>query len=386
MRSRETILAPGIVAVDVQLQPVLNMLNSHELLGMASVRSGLDSWVYQTSARLSPEQHRMVKMLYYGIPGITTIERAQDWTHFEEFLNVYEEMDAATIILADALRWCEHKAGQSADGGPSLDDLIANPDRYAASLMDADDPSLTHEIALEAHRFLTDPVGMHRAAAAHLREMWLQYLRPEWARRLPEVEASIAALLQLTDPATLVEAVRTITGRDVSGWMSEDYYASVEAVIFVPSPHMGPYITVYEASSESVARFSIGARTPGPEVAPLGAFEVRSRLEALADPARLQIVRMLAARAEMSTEEIMEAVDLSKSNASRHLRLLTATGLISERREGGAKKVYSSNTDTVQTLIRALQRTLLREGGERIDVESAAGAGAGLPARASDPT
>lgn len=361
MQSRDTILAPGTVAVDVQLQPALNVLNSHELLGFASVRSGLDSWVYDTAARLTAEQQRMIKMLYYGIPGIVTLERARDWTEFETFLTAYEAIDAAATILSEARTWCEHQAVQGAGGGLSLDDLIASPDRYAALLMDVEDPSLTDDIALEAHRFLTDPVGMHRASAAHLRGMWDLYLRPEWERRLPEVEACMAALSPLAAPATLVEAVRSITGRDVSGWMSRDYYASVKAVIFVPSPHMGPYITVYESSIESISRFSIGARVPASAAAPEGAFEVQTRLDALADPARLQIVRMLAARAEMNTEEIMEAAALSKSNASRHLRLLTATGLLRERREGGAKKVYSTNRDTVQTLIRALQQTLLRE-------------------------
>jgi DNA-binding transcriptional ArsR family regulator len=362
MHSREPILAPGIVTVDVQLQPALNVLNSHELLGMASLRTGLDSWVYETAAALSPEQHRMAKMLYYGSPGVITIERAHDWASFEAFLDAYEDMDAAAVILEEARTECEGRAEQDMDDGPSLDYLIANPDRYAALLMDDDDPTLTYDIALESHRFLTDPVGMHHAAAAHLREMWVRVLRPEWERRLPEVEASVAALLAFTAPATLVEAVRRITGRDVSGWMSKDYYASMEAVIFVPSPHMGPYITVYETSAPHVSRFSMGVRLHAPETAPAGAFEVQTRLEALADPVRLQIARMLAAQAEMSTEEIMAAFDLTKSSASRHLRLLTATGLISERREGGAKKVYSSNRDTAQALIRALQGMLLREG------------------------
>ena len=143
--------------------------------------------------------------------------------------------------------------------------------------------------------------------------------------------------------------------------MADEGFAELEGVIFMPSPHMGPYITGYETNHPKVNLFCIGASIPAANAAQTGPAEFQARLLALADPVRLQIAQLLASRLAMSTEEIMAAFDLNKSAASRHLRLLTATGLINERREGGAKKVYSANRENAANLIRALEAMLLAE-------------------------
>ena len=52
------------------------------------------------------------------------------------------------------------------------------------------------------------------------------------------------------------------------------------------------------------------------------------RLSALADDTRLRILALLAEADELDTRAIQEALDLSKSAASRHLRQLTASGYV----------------------------------------------------------
>jgi DNA-binding transcriptional ArsR family regulator len=366
MQSRDTILAPGLVTVEAQMQPALIVLDSYFLLAMAEARSGLDAWVYETTARLTPDQRHMTRLLYFGLNGIMTLERTRAWESFEQFLDAYAAADPADLMQRDVAIWCTHK--KKAHGGalPDMKTLISDPEVYLAFTLDRDMEDYDYDRALirETHRFLSDPVGMHARTVAHLHEMWEAYLRPEWQRREDFVRASVEAFTTLnTPPTTLVEAVRTFTGRDITSWMSESTYAQMERVIFVPSPHMGPYITTYDAHDPNITRMVFGARIPStPVVEGLGTFEVHTRLEALADPVRLQIARLLAERGTVSTEEIMEAFDLSKSGASRQLRQLTATGLLLERREGGAKKVYSLNRDTALRLIRALEGMLLREG------------------------
>lgn len=368
MQSRETILAPGLVTADVQIQPVLNALNSHRLLAMTSIRTGLDAWVHETAARLTDEQYRWIKMLYYGFTGITYLEKGGQWGSFEEFLAAYERIsDPRTLIHAEAEAWCANRKVEHNDPIPTLDRLIDYREHYIDMLMADDDPAMTREIAGECHRFLTEPDAMHAGVVTHLREMWVLYLKPEWERRAAEVERSAAAL-RATAPqqSTLVETMRLLTGRDITGWMAEPYYAHMQRAIFVPSPHMGPYISVYETDDPYVARFSFGARVSDGQISdpsnPVSGFEIKMRLEALADPLRLEIVRLMSSQQSMSTEEIMETFDLTKSSASRHLRLLTATGLLSERREGGAKKVYGINRETALHTIRALHRLLLGDG------------------------
>src|SRR5512137_2632861 len=54
---------------------------------------------------------------------------------------------------------------------------------------------------------------------------------------------------------------------------------------------------------------------------------------ALGNPHRLRILELLAQR-ELSVEALAERVGLSIANASQHLRLLRAAGLLTSRRDG----------------------------------------------------
>jgi len=56
-------------------------------------------------------------------------------------------------------------------------------------------------------------------------------------------------------------------------------------------------------------------------------------LKALADPTRLRIVTLLS-RGELCVCHIQDALSLSQSNVSRHLRILRLAGIVIDRREG----------------------------------------------------
>jgi ArsR family transcriptional regulator, arsenate/arsenite/antimonite-responsive transcriptional repressor len=56
-------------------------------------------------------------------------------------------------------------------------------------------------------------------------------------------------------------------------------------------------------------------------------------LEALADPVRLRLMRLLL-RGEACVCELVDALQLPQYAVSRHLRLLRAAGLVEARREG----------------------------------------------------
>lgn len=60
---------------------------------------------------------------------------------------------------------------------------------------------------------------------------------------------------------------------------------------------------------------------------------VAERFKALAEPARLQILAALRTR-EATVGELVEKVELSQANVSRHLRLLHELGFVTRRKEG----------------------------------------------------
>jgi DNA-binding transcriptional ArsR family regulator len=60
---------------------------------------------------------------------------------------------------------------------------------------------------------------------------------------------------------------------------------------------------------------------------------IAERFKALAEPARLQLLRCLQEQ-EMSVNELVEATGLGQANVSKHLQLLHTHGFVSRRKEG----------------------------------------------------
>lgn len=85
--------------------------------------------------------------------------------------------------------------------------------------------------------------------------------------------------------------------------------------------------------------------------------EILSALQALADGNRLRIVEVLR-RGERCVCEIQEAVGLSQSLLSHHLRALREAGLVRDRREGRwVHYALDPRTATaLETFIRGLAR------------------------------
>ncbi len=84
------------------------------------------------------------------------------------------------------------------------------------------------------------------------------------------------------------------------------------------------------------------------------------KFKALSEEVRLRILAMLDRNGELCVCEVEEALDLSQSAASRHLRTLARAGLVDSRREG--QWVYYRITqpaDDAQALLLSTVKTLL---------------------------
>jgi DNA-binding transcriptional ArsR family regulator len=150
-----------------------------------------------------------------------------------------------------------------------------------------------------------------------------------------------------------------VTGRDLSGHWEEDL-RNIRELVFIPSAHIGPYVRLVSRKEESIGYLIFGARLPeGTRVqsAALTRSELLVRFNALADDTRLQIIELLTEHDELCAQDIINLLDLSQSSASRHLRQLTATGYLTERRREVAK-CYSLNIDRVEDTLQALRRFL----------------------------
>jgi DNA-binding transcriptional ArsR family regulator len=321
--------------------------------------------VAQTVARLSPEHLHDSHLLLGGLYKALLPDR--DWPSFPAYIDDLAGRDPHAM-RDEVFGWmCSHD---------KLSDLGIEPIDAEAALADVqvyldwvkgyyekkaavekDFEEFDPNFYTELHSLLSDPPAMHNKVVTHLRMMWDDILESEWANVLPMLQESVEAFQQLDySGSTALEAIRAVTGRDLTGhW--EPTLGGANHIIFVPSAHIGPYVSWF-TSEQGVAKIVFGARLPEGarvESPALSRSELLVRLSALADDTRLQILELMTRHDELCAQDIMTMLDLSQSSTSRHLRQLTATGYLVERRREVAK-CYSLNPARFEDTVRALKR------------------------------
>ncbi len=86
--------------------------------------------------------------------------------------------------------------------------------------------------------------------------------------------------------------------------------------------------------------------------------ELASLAKALAHPARVSIVRMLAHRGECVCGEIVEVMPLAQATVSQHLKVLKDAGLIQGEIDGPrvCYCIHPASIERLQRLVASLQK------------------------------
>lgn len=367
MADRDFILAPptSTVKVSFELEPVYNAINSLSLLATHETRSGLGEWITRTAAEMPPDIYRRHRLISYTDLYISTCVLTESFPSFPAYVDNLAAQ-SPDEMRAKVLEWI-YKPEYTWAQPPDADTLIRDREAYLGLFdrlhakkleekpEERDNLSQIRAYYVEAHGLLQDAPALQKLVVEHLRYMWTHWLGPEWARVLPMLQESVDAFWQLDyRRMTALEAIRTVTGRDLSGiW---DKWG--DTIIFIPSAHLGPYVSWMEA--DGITRLIFGARLPeGARITSpaLSRSELLVRLSALSDDTRLRILELLTKHEELCAQDVIERLDLSQSAASRHLRQLTATGYLIERRREVAK-CYSLNPQRVDDTLQALKRFL----------------------------
>jgi DNA-binding transcriptional ArsR family regulator len=347
-------------------EPALNVFHSMLLLARDPHLSGISNWVTQTVDQLSPEARTQHKLVIIGFYYAFMPEKS--WPSFPAYLDHLVTYDP--VEMRDKMLTTYARFPLLIDGQPqALYDQPAPVD-WEAVLKDVDSylsflrerfPKFDEELEAAAYTYVIDPPAMQDLIITHLQAMWDQYLSAEWERVEPMIQDSIEAFQQF-DLSTMsrLEAAQFITGQemDLEKWQSvmEDF----ARVVFIPSPHVGPYLG--KLWSDDTLWVFFGARLPeGSQFhAPdLSRAELLVRLSALSDDNRLRILKLVSEEGELSSRDIMTRLDMSQSAASRHLKQLSATGYLTERRCNGAK-CYTLNPDRVRDTLNAVSVFLLK--------------------------
>ncbi len=370
MSDQGLVLAPQAIKVRFALEPLLNAIDSLLLLSSLDNLSGLSDWVYETRASLPEAQRHLHDVV---VNGLKVLDYEPEWPDFPAFLAHLEALEPEAL-RDHAMHWmfdADHLEAMGLDMPDRerlLDDFAYFLDfqqhataHFHEKYGDKDLGSEADEaFYAEVHTLLNDPPHMKRVVLDHLATMWRDYVEPALHRSLPMLHELVAAYEQLDfSGLSPLEAIRAVTGRELSGYWN-DALEKVDTLIFAPSAHLGPFVRLVKHDDKPYAHIMFGARLPQGsrlQSAALSRSELLIRMSALADDTRLQILKLLTQHEELCAQDIMTELQLSQSSASRHLRQLTATGYLVERRRDVAK-CYSLNHERVGDTLHALGRFL----------------------------
>ena len=90
--------------------------------------------------------------------------------------------------------------------------------------------------------------------------------------------------------------------------------------------------------------------------------------KALADETRLQILTLLLERDELCVCDFVGALDITQSKASRHLRYLYNSGLLTDRRDGVwiHYRISPDLPPEARTILEALRQSLDDQGNQEL--------------------
>lgn len=371
MSDWDFILAPTSVQVTFELNEFmilwfdLNMLNSTDYL------SGLGEWVMSTAQSMTPEQHRNNKLTLGALENYDYDKRPGDDKRFPDFVLELTQ-DAPEKLVASTLHELREQDGYPGDAAmlSSAEAFVSFWHNYVLQKYkdgQKDDFDFDADYYHYLYDMVTHPATMQETIIAHLQFMWKKYLQPEWERTRPMLREAVERFSQVDyGSMSAFEIIEAVTGRNLRGTSKrESELGQASAITFMPSVHIGPYVGFApptRASDGTITELLLyfrprPAKNVGISSPALDRNELLVRLNALSDDTRLKMLELLTQHPELCAQDFITRLELSQSSASRHLRQLTASGYVSERRKDVAK-CYSLNQDRIDDTIAALKAFL----------------------------
>jgi ArsR family transcriptional regulator len=350
----------------VKIEPALNAFGSMLLISKAEDEPGLHEWVTKTRLQMTNEErfrHKLVTIgFHYSIlPQVPSMS-------FETYLSDLDSTPPSELrerlLIAYAQTCLTREAQKSIDQPVDWDEVLTSARNYVEFLrLRFGDEHTDEEIETRAYEYVIDPVALKQLVTGHIRWFWKNHLQAEWNRVRPMLEESARAFNQIDfSQMSRPEIIQFITGKDYEAkWESKwgDDLLNTRELTFIPNAHIGPYMRADKIRDAYYIYF--GAHLPegsAIRVPELDRAEIVSRISALADDTRLQILQMIAENGEMRSQEIMEVINLSQPSVSRYLSQLTSAGYLQERRANGAK-AYVLNKDRIEKTLKAVSAFLL---------------------------
>ena len=346
----------------VSLEPVPNAIASMMLLTKAEEMPGSGAWVAEMREKLTADELFRHKLVIIGF--FHAILPEKNWATFSDYLDDLENSDPVSLrdkMLDTYAEVCIACDEETKSTEVNWDEILSSSDAYVGFLLERFGENLVEvDVETKAYEYVIDPPTMQKLIVDHLRWFWNEHLSQEWTRTEPILRESAKAFQNTNlDNMSRLEMARYITGQDLEEEKWSRTLGKADQVVFMPNPHIGPYVTRMYCGNEVILVF--GARLPEDadvRIPELDRADIVARMSALSDDTRLRILQMIAESGELRSHDIMQEVELSQPSVSRYLTQLTATGYLQERRVNGAK-AYALNRDRIEKTLKAVHKFLL---------------------------
>lgn len=348
--------------VQFQVAPVYNVLATICMFNQPHLDS-ISDWIDRTAAVLPRELREQAEL---GCRALSYVDSGLE--PFPDWLEALRRRNPEELAAVDLNRLLTKARTQlDADAVPSGEQVRSSRRAhralvlklYAAKDMEADEQDIEREFAV-----FRDPADYHLRLVSYLDRMWNEYVAEEWERVRPMIEESVHAFETVDIPTSSAEeATKQVTQRESlpEDWREE--LRTVRRVVFIPSVHIGPYMLSLPRVGNTL-RVVVTARIPeGSSVRSrrLERSELLTRLAALSDETRMQILELAAERGELTSSDVMQELGLTQSSSSRHLTQLAATGLLAK--DASQKtKVYRLGSKRIDEVLASIRGMLNMEG------------------------
>lgn len=273
------------------------------------------------------------------LPLVSVAHDASVTASVDEFVGYLSEMDPI------ALRWAivsdHHTKDDLAEadrdaaiaGDPETIKRLVDDDKFCEGL-----GNLLLSDPHESHRFIIDTI----TAVNQMLATSISDLLPALRRDADEKRA----LSRTMGPPALVEAA--------TNGVTFKMQHQITGVLLIPSKIIRPWTVILEHEGLSIFAYSVSDEhlMADPDAPPSYLVDL---FKALGDERRLRILGILS-EGEAALMEIAERLDLAKSTAHHHLRILRAAGLV--RVTVGDSKGYSLRRDQIPETARLLDAYL----------------------------
>jgi len=362
---RNFILAPEITRISIVASQPLVLLNSLALVDGYEEYQGVDDALVRIAQQMTDEEKHTnlttIILLHDALMGWR-----EDFQTLEEYIQ-HIDTYSGRELLEIAHSHSQHKPiwkieKEAPDLSQYTLDVVTNSwDKFLElnTHYHYDEPLSEEKTAnlRLMHAAMQDTDALKNNLMSFIEYMWEKYFKADWKRHEAAMRETVEAFQEVgLDTMTKMEALRFVTGRDFTDTWVEKALNATSNIQFVPSPFVGPYVG-FGFSDSKIRLFFYPHLPEGTQrsSSALDRSEILVRLNALADDTRLRIIELLTNHDELCAQDIIQMLDLSQSAASRHLRQLSATRFLNERRREGSK-CYNLNYDQVEHTLNALQR------------------------------